>query len=340
MNEARSVPREIRQGRGCIFFNFGSAYALNLLVSIHSLRKHYDGSILVFLGRDESSDALSRDLELLGAEVEVLDGLSKSFDRHRIFEKSPFATTLCFDSDVLFLGSIDALWEPLEREGILVTRFFPPPFGIDGTRDSHGPISRLELLDGLRGLLDADILDQAEHRMVRERIDINVGVFGVSFPKGARFIDDWAKNMEAGRRSEILLLDEMLVVAMIERYPHYLADEVWNCPADEYFRRTNLNDAVVIHYFADGIRLFNDRRLGRNPQTWAGRKWYEAYFETTKTLDLASWRLLDPRFDRSVESPFSGPAPVILRNLLRDTERAVRSVRNRLLDRSYWGRFR
>jgi hypothetical protein len=68
------------------------------------------------------------------------------------------------------------------------------------------------------------------------------------------------------------LLDEMLVVALIGDYPHFLADEIWNCPADECFRRTNLADAVIIHYFADGHHLFGNQRMGRNPGTWAGKK--------------------------------------------------------------------
>lgn len=329
-----------RQGRGCVYFNFGTAYALHLLVSVHSLRIHYSGSILVFLVRDEHSDALKRDLEQLDVEVAFLERLSKSFDQHRIFEESPFATTLSLDSDILFQGSIDALWEPLEREGVLVTRFFPPPFGIDGTRSSPGKISRVELLDNLRGLLDDEICNRTLRRLVEERIDINIGVFGISRPRGDTFLADWAANMERGRERQIPLLDEMLVVAMVDDYPHFLADEIWNCPADEFFRRTNLGAAKAIHYFGDGNRLFDDQRLGRNPRSWAGRKWYEAYFETADTLDLSRWRLLDRNFDRRVEPPFANDAAFTLRNWLRDAERGVRSVRNLVLDRSYWRRFR
>lgn len=340
MSGASSMSRRNRQGRGCVFFNFGSAHALNLLVSIHSLRKVHDGPILVFLEPDEYGDSLKNDVEALGADVEFLAGLSRSFDRHRIIDESPFTTTLAFDSDILFQGPIDTLWEPLEREGVLVTRFFPPPYGIDRKPGEHGRISRMELLDGLKGLLDAEILARAAHRLVHDRIDINVGVLGVSRPLGDEFLAAWSKYMEIGRDQKVLLLDEMLVVALIDRYPHFLADEIWNCPADEYFRRTNLSDAVAIHYFADGVHLFNDRRLGRNPQTWAGRKWYEAYFETAGVIDLTRWRILDPRFDRSVEPVFAGPPGAALRNGLRDVERGIRSVRNRLLDRSYWNRFR
>jgi hypothetical protein len=83
---------------------------------------------------------------------------------------------------IFFQGPIDALWEPLEREGVLVTRFFPPPYGIDRKPGEHGRISRMELLDGLKGLLDAEILARAVHRLVYERIDINVGVLGVPGP--------------------------------------------------------------------------------------------------------------------------------------------------------------
>ena len=87
------------------------------------------GPVTVFLLDEPHTAALKRDLEKLGASVVVTDRLSKSGDRHLVFRESPYETTLLFDSDIVFRAPIDDLWEPLEREGALVTRFFPPPAG-------------------------------------------------------------------------------------------------------------------------------------------------------------------------------------------------------------------
>jgi hypothetical protein len=183
-------PEREQKGRGCVFFDFGTRCALQLLVSIHSLRKYYDGPITVFLAPDEHSNALKQDIERFGATVSRMDNLSKSYDRHRIFIESPYATTLSFDSDIIFRGPVDALWEPLEQEGVLVTRFYAPPYGVDGKARSHGFASRIQLLSNAKALLEPATFERALKRMVDERIDINVGVLGVSRPKGDMLLGD------------------------------------------------------------------------------------------------------------------------------------------------------
>lgn len=329
-----------RSGRGCVFFSFGTGFALQLLVSIHSLRKYYDGPITVFLAPEKHGEALRRDIEKLGAEVAYLENLSRSCDRHRIFRESPYETTLSFDSDVIFRGPIDDLWEPLEREGVLVTRFYTPPYGIDGTKEAPGEVNRMELLGNLHGFVDEAAFERAVRRVKCDRTDINIGVLGISRPNGDAFLADWSRLMERGRDKSIPILDEVLVVALIDDYAHYQADEVWNCPADEFFRMTNIADAVILHYFGDGYRALGDQRMGRNARTWAGKKWYEAYYETAAVLDLTPWRRLDRKFDKRVERPFAHGFFLTFRNWLKDGELAIRSIRNTIQDRTYWSRFR
>jgi hypothetical protein len=90
----------------------------------------------------------------------------------------------------------------------------------------------------------------------------------------------------------------------LARHRHFLADERWNCPADEFCRRTNLSDACVIHYFADGIRV-HGIRLGRNPATWAGKKWYDTYRDAARKLDLKQWQAADPTFTPALRRLFA-----------------------------------
>ncbi len=291
--------------RGCLFFNFGDAYALRLLVSVFSLRRVYDGPITAVLTRDSRVSARLRDqLEQLNCNVVFLDRISKSLDRHLLFRESPYTTTLVFDSDLLFFEPIDELWDPLEREGVLVTRFFPAPYGVDGSSSRPGWANRVALLKGVRELVDADTYTEAVRRLLEERIDVNVGVMGISVPKGEAFLSDWSERMEWGRSARITLLDEMLVVALISKHRHFLAEEKWNCPADEFFRRTNLAEAHTIHYFADGIRV-HGIRLGRNPATWAGKKWYETYRQASRRLNLGAWERIDPTFAGPLQRLFA-----------------------------------
>lgn len=287
--------------RGCVFFIFGEAYMLRLLVSVHSLRQHYQGPITVFLSSHAEKSALEKNLERLSCNVVALPGVSKSWDRHRVFQKSPYESTLMFDSDLLFLGGIDELWQPLEQHGVLLTRFFPNPYGVEGTEQQPGWANRVGLLQPVEPLVDTDTYQRSRRRLIEERIDINVGVMGINRPRGLEFLDEWACCMELGRDSRVPLMDEMLAVALAAKHQHYLADELWNCPADEFFRRTNLADARIIHYFADNAELSRRPsvagiRLGRNPLTWAGRKWYEMYGYARRDLDLKPFTSKDPGF--------------------------------------------
>lgn len=278
-----------------MYFSFGAGYALRLLVSIFSLRQHYDGPVTVFLAPDRRVDALRRPLEQLVCDVRIFDDISKSGSRHRIFLESPYDATLVLDSDTIITAAVDDLWEPLEREGVLLTRFHPPPYGVGGTADRPGWNNRVVMLEQVRHLVDEATYADAVHRLTHNRIDINVGVMGIARPRGEAFLADWAERMKRGRRRSITLLDEMLVVALSAKHRHYLAGEEWNCPADEFFRRSNLADARVIHYFADGARVMGIR-LGRNPASWAGKKWFETYNLAARSMDLGRWTRLDPKF--------------------------------------------
>lgn len=306
--------------RGCVYFNFGKRYALHLVVSVHSLRRHYDGPVTVFLLDEPHTAALKRDLEKLGASVVVTDRLSKSGDRHLVFRESPYETTLLFDSDIVFRAPIDDLWEPLEREGALVTRFFPDPK------------IRIWMVDKVKPLIGAERHERVVRRITDERLDINVGVMGVSRPRGDGFLDAWGDCMERGRDGPYVLLDEMSVVALFDEHPHYLADEMWNCPADEMFRRTDPAHAKILHYFMDAV-VIDGRRMGRNMKTWAGQRWRDAYLAAKADVDLKHWRMHDTEFPRDAEAPFVDGIGPAVRYWLRDSERALRRLRRSLLAR-------
>lgn len=298
--------------RGCVFFNFGSVYALRLLVAIFSLRRHYKGPVTVFLKPDAANMALRDDLAALGIETVMLPRLSKSFDRHRIFLESPYESTLSFDSDIIFRSPIDALWEPLEKQGVLLTRFYAPPYGVDGSAEKPGFGNRIALLNGVRDIVGEELHAKAVRRMLQERIDINIGVMGISRTQGSAFLADYAEHLERGHERRPSLLDEMLVVALAGRHPHALVAEAWNCPADEFFRRTNLAEARVIHYFAEGQSV-HGIPLGRNRQSWAGKKWFATLRLAAAKIDLGRWIETDPllgKMGQDVLAPAAGKPAV------------------------------
>ena len=291
----KKMTRKQTGDRGCVFFNFGLEYIVRLLVAICSLRKFYDGPISVIVRAGEPDGRLLEALSDLNVSVVEVEGLSKSFDRHRLFQESPYETTISLDSDLLFLSPIDPLWDPLEEAGVLVTRFFAPPYGVDGDERNPGFSNRVEFLAAVRPLLGEDLFQEARRRMLDERIDINIGVMGLTKNRGGSFLAEYAGLMARGRATGALLLDEMLAIGLVAKHHHALLDEAWNCPADEFFRRTNLADARILHYFAEGHSV-HGIKLGRNPDSWAGKKWDRAFRETEAKVDLRPWLEHDPLF--------------------------------------------
>jgi hypothetical protein len=282
------------QKRGVVIFHFGYEYGLRLLVCLYTLRKYYSGPVTVFLRDDKASKELRPLIEKMDISVEMKRGMSQSFDRHRVFLESPYESTLSIDSDTIFQGPIDELWEPLEREGCLVTRCRIPSYGVEGTPQRPGWGNRVGHLQSVKTLLTQTDFDGAMDRLLRGT-DINIGMLGFSRPKGNAFLQDWTEHMERGQKLRAVIMDEILIVSLYWKYPHALVEDKWNCPASEYFRQSNVGDARMIHYFSDGTWIFG-ARIGRSTSSWAGRKWFEAYREAELHMDLKRWRRRDPYF--------------------------------------------
>ncbi|MFN0264226.1 hypothetical protein ACKTEK_10155 [Tepidamorphus sp. 3E244] len=324
-----------KSGRGALFFNFGTGYALRLFVALHSLRKYYDGPItLLLLEDDADAPAVAETAAKLSVDCIFVKDLSRSESRHEILKASPYATTLSFDSDLLFRGPIDPLWGPLEREGLLVTRVEFHSLDDDGLPTKEGPKKRAEFLQEVEPIVGKEAVAEAVRKIYEESTDINIGVLGLSLPKGQAFFDDYSRCMEQGRGQDIVVLDELLTVALVTRHGHALMDESWNCPADEYFRTIGLLDAKVIHYFIDGWRLCGVRH-GRNPSSWSGRMWYRAYEEAARDIDLRRWRRADVSFASATDRYFAHGFDHGISETFKRLERKVRHARYRLTGQTH-----
>jgi hypothetical protein len=316
-----------QQGRGIVIFHFGYAYALRLLVCLYTLRKHYAGPVTVFLRDDKAGQELRPVIESLGINVEMKQGFSQSFDRHRVFLESPYATTISIDSDTIFQGPIDELWEPLEREGALLTRFRTHPYGVEGSPERRGWGDRMILLDGVKSILKPEDYEATRERFIVQGIDVNIGLMGFSRPKGDAFLLEWAAHLEQGRSLHAPIMDEMLINALLGRHRCYLTGDMWNCPASEFYRFTSPYEARMVHYFSDGNEIFG-ARMARSTSTLAGRLWLKAYAEAGQHVDLARWRKYDPFFDGllKVVWKFIANQPYALMYTLRRLSNAIKRL--------------
>ena len=238
------------KNRGCVFFNFGTEYIIKLYVAIYSLRKIYDGAITLMLDENEEKQKdLANEVSNLSVDVQWFNTsiLHKSTIKQFLLRESPYDSTLIFDGDLLFLSPIDKLWEPLERNGVLATRFYPNPFGLNGSPKQHQWGTRIGVLLQLRPILSEEEVKMARYRILKKRIDINIGVFGYVKDKGAEFLNEFTSKMDLAFQKGMHpgILDEFVIISIIYKHPHCLADEKWNCPADEFFRKTDIKKASI-----------------------------------------------------------------------------------------------
>ncbi len=274
--------------RGCVFFNFGTKCLNMLFVALFTLRRHYDGAVTVLLTGVPDEEDFRASLSSLDIDFRSFSraGYHKCSLRAKIEDLSPYRTTLIFDSDLLFLDSPEPLWQPTEDSGILVTRFHPNPYGIGGSAEQPGFAYRLGHFNEVSHLVNPEDFKRATTRLLEEGIDINVGVMGFTRPQANNFLVEFSESMKAD--PAINLIDESLTNVLITKYSHYLADEKWNCPADEMFRKTPLSDAKIVHYFGDGC-VVDGRRLGRNHETEAGKLWFKTFDEMREQLPIQQW---------------------------------------------------
>ena len=278
--------------RGFVFVNFGTRFIAKLLVAVYSLRKFCNDPITVFLSDFPERDRLVEDLAKLNADYQQLDVQQPRYTtiKSLVLTQSPYEQTIGFDSDLLFRGSVEPLWAPLEEKNILLTRFHFNPYGMGGTPKRHGFGSRIQRLEDIRHMVSEEDFQNTKHRILEEEIDINIGVFGYVKGGGDALLNELIEIIARDHTPD--LVDEMVTNVLASRHEHHLAEESWNCPSDERFRRTTLEAAKVLHFFADG-HFATGRFLGRNPKTPEGRLWFQTLDEMNRQYAFDHWSTYD-----------------------------------------------
>src|SRR6185369_5880663 len=108
----------------------GAAHADRLIVSVWSLRKHYDGPITIYTTQPESHEigrlcaADERlDIEHRTVAQEPARKNSTFLTKLKILPHVPYETTLYLDADTLVVGSPSALFDLEPSQPLGVTRF-------------------------------------------------------------------------------------------------------------------------------------------------------------------------------------------------------------------------
>ena len=261
--------------RGVIYYNTGTSCAVRLLVSIASLREHYQGSVTILSEGDESHGLCRRIAQATGAEWKAWDcrvtpGANRAYlAKTRYHVGTPYDTTLALDSDTLVTGPVDEVFEWTEQNTFCVAQ-------LANWRTDGGIISR-------RIMEWEHLLPEAVSAALAFGPAINCGV--VAFTKDAPLCRDWYQHAVLGRT--FFIPDEVCCQLMLPRYQHRILDGRWNrsCKHDN----PSLPDTRIIHY--------HGRKHCRIGLPFAGERWVKT-FERVSGLNLAGVNDWLPAGDR------------------------------------------
>lgn len=235
-----------RSDRGVVYLLTGAAHADRLVVSLWSLRKHYDGPVTVYTTQPESHEigrlcaADSRlNIEHRTARQTPTRRNSSFLTKVEILPHVPYDTALYLDADTLVAGDISEMFALSEREPIGLTRF--------STWVTSGKIMRRRL-EAWRTLR----MRRSQRRYVEELVSegvksypaVNGGV--VSVRRDAEFLKAWHELSLLGKKT--FICDEIAMQLLLPRFAHKLMDCRYNC-SPIYARSTD--DVRIWHFHGE-----------------------------------------------------------------------------------------
>ena len=265
--------------RGIIYFSRGSDCLTRLVVSLHSLRKVYDGDVSLLIIDDEWKDEvieISKEFDcnvvLIEDDGKVKDAIEEKKERGLKFNKinysllskvrsnteSPYDTTIFLDCDTVVVSEdIVKLFDYAEVFELVLTRF----------RDRITPL----LEKRIRELTPyyPELIEDA----VKYPCGINCGVY--AFRKESKLIQEWYEKASVG--AECFIPDESYLQASIHNYRHAVVGEKYN--RSNYYDDVNDPTTVIQHFHGKKHCSFN----GSGKPSFDTDVWMKAYNETIKS---------------------------------------------------------
>lgn len=206
---------------GVLYMLQGDKHAAQLVVSIYSLRQHYDGPICIATGDRKATKIAEQiffDKRLRIHAVKPWQAATRRStgkngtayaNKCQMYRLSPFDKTIFLDADTLIVNPIDDLW-PLDRE-VRLTWF-------------SDWVTTGNLIGGrIRGWKDICPVEYVQMSQ-QPYPAINTGV--MSFSKASKdFMDDWLATTQ---KNICFICDEIAAQLIFIRHLHTVMTDEWN----------------------------------------------------------------------------------------------------------------
>jgi len=226
--------------RGVILFNRGEKCIVRAIVTLYSLRKHYDGPVTFFLEEPypKQFDEVCKHFNVDVVHNEKKHELKALVRKTEMFGNPPYDRTLWIDSDVVVVGKLDEMFDNLDNADCSIPHF--AGWWSDGKKIS----ARTKRFKGIAE-------DRHIEKALRHNPATNTGILSFrKCEKWYKFVEYWVKIADKGSQARIFIPDE---VAFQILWPS--ADE-WDVRihiADTKFNVSvlhdpNTKDRRIMHY--------------------------------------------------------------------------------------------
>lgn len=190
---------------GIIMFNRGNKMIIHALVSLYSLRKHYQGDVTFYVQNPcDCMEEFKKSLGFFSCNVVHLEDKNEYKTlvmKNSLFENPPYDKTLWIDSDTIINGPIDDMFSYLDEKDVDLC--IPSFCGWVST--GHHISARIKRFEGIA---EKRHIDEA----LKEHPSVNTGV--LSFKKGdhwAEFVRYWTDYADRGAKKGIFIPDETMM---------------------------------------------------------------------------------------------------------------------------------
>lgn len=242
----------MKAAEGVLYYNHGRQCLIRILVSMLSLRRHYQGEIAVAAEGDPPDWFLdmagSFGAKIVAAPVSHEYGLIK---KSRIWRVSPFDCTLFLDADTLVRAPVDSLFKGIKKRGLLVTQF------CDWVTYRGRMRRRIEQW--------RSIVPENVERALAYGFGINTGIMG--WTRANPLMEQYEQMTARGlgvRGIQRKTLDELAMQLVIVGRRHYLATGEWNTGCIH----GDVEAAKIVHYHGH-----KHCRPGKPGDLWKAEFW-------------------------------------------------------------------
>lgn len=228
---------------GVVYFNHGTKHLVRLVVSLVSLRRHYDGPVCILDSGEESAIGPLDSIAPHGGDDLTLRRIAIPHRRRNtaytakasLWRWSPFDMTLFLDADTVVAGDVSPLLDKAKQSesGFVVTRFS------NWTTNAGLIPGRIEKWRNVKAV-DIDVAALVQSALSRPSPAINTGV--VAWRRDAAMLPLWERLTGAGWRCPFT--DELAAQLLLERHKAAMVNDAFNCSP---IYGANKASAVVWH---------------------------------------------------------------------------------------------